>query len=382
MRIVIAPDSFKECLEAPAVAQAIARGWRRVFPEVETVLVPMADGGEGTVEALVAATGGSKIEAAVTGPMGHAVTAVYGILGGGRTAVIEMAAASGLPLVPISARDPRLATTRGTGELMRDALDRGLRRIILGIGGSATNDGGAGMAQALGFSLLDAAGAELPPGGAALAHLCQIDDAKKHPGLEGAEILVACDVQNPLCGPSGASRVYGPQKGAGEAAAAELDQALRHFAAVVKAALGADVLAMPGAGAAGGLGAGLAAFAGARLCRGAEVVADACALRERIAGADLVITGEGRLDAQTAHGKTPAAVARIAKAAGVPVVAIAGTLAEDYAALQAMGIDAILSICPGPAELREAMARAGEWIENTAETLARLWRLAGRARGV
>ena len=375
MRIVIAPDSFKECASALDVAQAIARGWRRVFPDADVALAPMADGGEGTVEALVAATGGSKIEVTATGPMGDAVTAAYGILGDGRTAVIEMAAASGLPLAPVRARDPRVATTRGTGDLMRDALDRGMRRIILGIGGSATNDGGAGMAQALGFSLLDAAGAELPPGGAALARLRRIDAANKHPGLEGTEILVACDVDNPLCGPRGASRVYGPQKGASKTAVMELDEALRHFAAVVKQSLGADLLDLPGAGAAGGLGAGLVAFAGARLCRGVDLVAEACGLRERVAGADLVITGEGRLDAQTAHGKTPAGVARIAKEAGVPVVAVAGTLGEGYAALYEIGIDAMFSICPGPIEVAEAMGRAEEFIENTAEALARLWKL-------
>ena len=375
MRIVIAPDSFKECASALTVAQAIARGWRRVFPDADVVLAPMADGGEGTVEALVAATGGSIIEVTVTGPMGYAVTAAYGILGDGRTAVIEMAAASGLPLAPAAARDPRIATTRGTGDLMRDALERGMRRIILGIGGSATNDGGAGMAQALGFSLLDAAGAELPPGGAALARLRRIDAANKHPGLEETEILVACDVDNPLCGPRGASCVYGPQKGASQTAVMELDEALRHFAEVVKQALGADVIDLPGAGAAGGLGAGVVAFAGARLCRGVDLVADACGLRERVAGADLVITGEGRLDAQTAHGKTPAGVARIAKEAGVPVVAVAGMLGEGYAALYEIGIDAMFSICPGPVEVAEAMGRAGELLENTAEALARLWRL-------
>jgi len=375
MRIVIAPDSFKECASALEVAQAIARGWSRVFPDAETVLVPMADGGEGTVEALVAATRGTKIEIAVTGPMGDPVTAIYGILGDGRTAVIEMAAASGLPLVPATARDPRVATTRGTGDLIRDALDRGMRRIILGIGGSATNDGGAGMAQALGFSLLDKEGAELPPGGAALARLRRIETTNKHPGLEGAEIHVACDVENPLCGPHGASCVYGPQKGADESTVLELDTALRHFASRVKEALGVDVLDMPGAGAAGGLGAGLVAFTGARLCRGVDLVADACGLREQIARADLVITGEGRLDAQTAHGKTPAGVARIAKEAGVPVVAIAGMMDKGCEALYSIGIDAMILICPEPMPLEESMARAGELIENAAETVARLRRI-------
>lgn len=380
MRVVIAPDSFKECASAATVAAAIAAGWRRIYPEADLVLVPMADGGEGTVDALVAATGGSHVKVEAAGPLGDRVQATYGVLGDGRTAVIEMAAASGLPLVPPDRRDPRVTTTRGTGDLMRDALDRGLRRIILGIGGSATNDAGAGMAQALGFSLLDDRGGELSPGGAALARLARIDGAQKHPGLDAAEILVACDVDNPLCGPRGASRVYGPQKGATESMVAELDAALHRFAEVVERQLGVSVMDLPGAGAAGGLGAGLVAFVGARLRPGVEIVAEACDLAGRMEGADLVITGEGRIDGQTAHGKTPAGVARIAKQHHLPVIAVAGALGEGYASLYEQGVDAVFSISPDPMTLSEALERVRELLSHTAEAIARAYHIADQTR--
>ena len=378
MRIVIAPDSFKESASALAVAEAVTAGWRRVFPDAECVRVPMADGGEGTVEALVAATGGRRIEVEATGPLGEPVRAGYGILGDGRTAVIEMAAASGFSLVPAHARDPRITTTRGTGDLMRDALDRGVTKIIVGIGGSSTNDGGTGMAQALGFSLKDAAGKELPPGGAALARLASIDATNKHPALDRCEIRVACDVNNPLCGPTGASLVYGPQKGASEAIALELDAALRRFGEIVEKQLGGAVLELPGAGAAGGLGAGLVAFAKARLGLGVELVAEACDLEKHMAGADLVITGEGRLDGQTAHGNTPIGVARIAKRLGIPVIALAGTLGPGWESLYGLGIDAMFAICPGPIALNDSMARAEELLSDTAEAIARVWLAASR----
>ncbi len=374
MRIVIAPDSFKESASAAAVAQAIATGWRRVFPEADIVTVPMADGGEGTVDALVAATNGSRITANVCGPLGDPVDAVYGILGDGTTAVIEMAAASGLPLVAPERRNPAVATTRGTGELIRHAIERGARRLILGIGGSATNDAGAGMAQALGYALVDDSGADLPRGGIALARLARIDGTRKHPGLAQCEILVACDVTNPLCGPNGASHVYGPQKGASPAMAAELDSALHHFGEIVRAQLGVEVMDLPGAGAAGGLGAGLVAFAGAQLRRGVDLVAEACGLEARMQGADLVITGEGRLDAQTAHGKTPAGVTLMAKRLNIPVIALAGALGPGYESLYNAGIDAMYSICPGPISLEESMARTPELLAAAAEAVARTWR--------
>jgi glycerate kinase len=378
MRIVIAPDSFKECAPAGVVAQAIARGVRRAMPEAEVVTVPMADGGEGTVDALVSATGGTLVEREVTGPLGEPVRAAYGILGNGSTAVIEMAAASGLELVPVNRRDPRIATTRGTGELIRDALDHGVGRIIVGIGGSATNDAGAGMAQALGYRLLDADGKELEPGGSALARLDHIDGAERRRGLDTCQVLVACDVSNPLCGPNGASLVYGPQKGATPEVAAELDAALRHFGGVVEAQLGVRVYDVPGAGAAGGLGAGLIAFANGVPRPGVEIVAEACGLRERIAGADLVITGEGRLDGQSAQGKTPVGVARIATECGVPVIAVAGALGPGYEAVYDRGIDAAFSICKGPMSIEFAMNHVEELLEAAAEAIARTWLRARR----
>ena len=373
MRIVIAPDSFKESASAQEVAEAIAAGWRRVYPYAELILTPMADGGEGTVDALVAATAGERLSCEVTGPLGERVTAVYGLIDNGRTAVIEMAAASGLALVEPARRDPRVASTRGTGELMRDALDRGAGCIILGVGGSATNDAGAGMAQALGYRLLDTSGEELLPGGCALARLARIDSANRHPALDSCDILVACDVDNPLCGPNGASCVFGPQKGADGKAVDELDRALAHWASVVETQLGISVQDVPGAGAAGGLAAGLMAFAGAKLESGADLVAQACRLEERMVGADLVITGEGKLDAQSAGGKTPVGVARIAKRSNVPVIALAGTLGDGYRVLYAEGIDAMLSISRGPGSLEEAMAQTTELLRDSAETVARLW---------
>jgi glycerate 2-kinase len=375
MRIVIAPDSFKECATAAQVADAIADGVRRVLPDAELVIVPMADGGEGTVDALVASTEGRHVECRVTGPLGEPVAARYGILGDGGTAVIEMAAASGLGLVPLERRDPRITTTRGTGELMRDALDRGVHQIIIGIGGSATNDGGAGMAQALGFSLQDDQGSELPPGGAALADLAHIDDANRHPGLAECDVLVACDVDNPLCGPSGASHVYGPQKGADADTAEALDKALRHFGEVVERACGTPVLDLPGAGAAGGLGAGLVAFAGGRLRPGVNIVAEACALERHMEGAALVITGEGAMDGQTVNGKTPVGVAQIAKRKGIPVVAIAGSLGPGYEAVYDHGIEAAFSIVSRPMSLEEAMEQVEPLLRDTAEAVTRTWTL-------
>ena len=371
MKIVIAPDSFKECLSAPEVAEAMARGARRALPGAEIDLVPMADGGEGTVEALTAATGGEFVDVAVKGPMGEDVTARYGLLDGGRTAVVEMAAASGLALVPKEKRNPRRACTYGTGELMRDALERGARKIIVGIGGSATNDCGAGMARALGYSLRDERGGELPPGGAALKDLEVVDGSGKNPLLEKCEILAACDVKNPLCGPNGASRIYGPQKGADAEAVRLLDEALRRCGEAIEAQLGAAVLDLQGGGAAGGLGAGLVGFAGGHLRPGVEIVAEACGLAERIRGADLVLTGEGRLDGQSAEGKTPVGVARIARDLGVPVVALAGALGEGYEKCYAEGITAAFSICSRPMSLDEAIAEAENLLAQAAEGIVR-----------
>jgi glycerate kinase len=383
MKVVVAPQALKGSLEGGAVGAAIAAGIRAVAPAAEITVIPVADGGEGTVRALVAATGGELRVAEVTGPLGEPVRAEYGLLGqssalGGRTAVIEMAAASGLPLVPPGQRDPLRATTYGTGELLRAALDAGCERILIGIGGSATNDGGAGMAQALGAHLLDATGRELPRGGAALAALARIDTRTLDPRLRDARVTVACDVSNPLCGPQGASAVYGPQKGATPEMVARLDAALAHYASVVRRDLGADVADVPGAGAAGGLGAGLLAFAQAELVPGARMVLDALGFEERLAGADVVFTAEGQLDAQTAYGKAVGAVAAAARRAGVPVIALAGSIAADDAALAALGVDVALPLPDGPLSLAESMAQAARLVEAATARAMRLLLLGQR----
>ncbi len=379
MRIVIAPDSFKECAPAGVVARAIGQGVRRVLPDAEIDFAPMADGGEGTVDTLVTATGGSLIERDVTGPRGETVRAAYGILGDGATAVIEMAAASGLALVPADRRDPRIATTRGVGELIRDALEHSVARIIVGIGGSATNDAGAGMATALGYRFLDASGNELEPGGAALARLERIDGSQYLRGLDSCQVQVACDVTSPLCGPTGASVMFGPQKGATPEMVNELDAALHHFADVVQTQLGVRVHDLPGAGAAGGLGAGLVAFARAELRPGVAIIAEACGLGDRVARADLLITGEGRLDGQSVHGKTPVGVARIAMEHGVPAIAIAGALGPGYRAVYECGIESAFSICAGPMSLDFSVTHVEELLAATAESVLRTWLRAQRS---
>ncbi|HAI87487.1 MAG TPA: glycerate kinase, partial [Firmicutes bacterium] len=369
-KVVVAPDSFKGSLTARQVCQAAQEGLRRVWPEAEVVSVPMADGGEGTVQSLVDATAGRIINIDVAGPLGEPVAAFFGVLGDAVTAVIEMAAASGLPLVPRGRRNPLTATTRGTGELIASALDMGCRRFIIGGGGSATNDGGAGMAQALGIRLLDARGADIGPGGAELARLARIDASGLDVRASESEFLVACDVDNPLTGPRGASAVYGPQKGATPEMVEILDDALRNLAAVIRRDLGADVDGIPGAGAAGGLGAGLTAFLGARLKRGIEIVTETTRLGDKMKGAALVITGEGRTDFQTLFGKTPMGVASVAKSLGIPVVVISGSVAEDARGLYAHGIDALMSIAKGPCTIEEAIAHAGQLVADAAETAA------------
>jgi glycerate kinase len=380
MKIVVAPQALKGSLDAPDVGNSIAAGVHAVFPDAEVQVIPVADGGEGTVSALVAATGGTLHTTKVTGPLGEPVFAEFGILGttsafSSRTAVIEMAAASGLPLVPPQRRDPRITTTRGTGELMRAALDLGCERILIGIGGSATNDGGAGMAHALGARLLDTDGAELPPGGAALARLAHIDLTSLDPRLQHTEILVACDVTNPLYGPEGASAIYGPQKGATPEVARELDAALHHYADVVRRILDTDVAAIQGAGAAGGLGAGLLAFAHAQLTPGAPLVLKTLDFDSRLQNAALMITAEGRIDAQTAYGKAVGAVAASAKRAGARTIALAGSLAADEAALLALGIDVAIPIADGPLTLEESMARAAELLTSATVRTLRLMQL-------
>ncbi|MBL7165499.1 MAG: glycerate kinase [Dehalococcoidales bacterium] len=372
MKIVVAPQSFKGSLPAREVADAIVRGIRRVLADAEVVVLPMADGGEGTVDALVYATGGRTMQAEVTGPLGDRVLAIWGILGDGVTAVVEMAAASGLKLVPQDRLDPLAATTYGTGELVRAVLDSDCHRLIIGIGGSATNDGGAGMAQALGAKLTNREGRELPPGGAALASLRQIDVSGLDSRLTECQVTVACDVTNPLCGKEGASWVYGPQKGATEEMCRQLDDALASYASVIKKDLGIGIKDMPGAGAAGGLGAGLVAFLGARLVPGIEIVSDAVGLVEHLKGASLVLTGEGRLDTQTTFGKTVSGVAKQAKVLGIPVVVIAGELHGDLKELYQHGINAALSIAPGPITREESEADAARLISDAAERALRL----------
>lgn len=372
LRIVLAPDSFKGSASATEVAAAMARGVRRVFPDAEVVQVPIADGGEGTVEALVCATGGVIRKSRVTGPLGDPVVAPWGILGGGETAVIEMAAASGLTLLPADRLDPLRATTRGTGELMRAVLDAGLRRLIIGIGGSATNDGGAGMARALGARFLDVDGRELPDGGLALDGLHRIDLSQLDARLKDTEIIVACDVDNPLCGPRGASAIFGPQKGATPEDVERLDCALANYAACARAATGRDVATSPGAGAAGGLGAGLLFFTRASLRPGVEIVLEAVGFHNLVRGADFVITGEGRTDHQTAFGKAPVGVARVAKTFNVPVFCLSGSLGEGADAVLAHGIDTMLSICEHPMTLEECMRDASRLIATAAERLCRI----------
>ncbi|UUD65214.1 glycerate kinase [Pseudomonas seleniipraecipitans] len=379
MKIVIAPDSFKESLSAPEVAQAIARGWLAVYPGAEIALCPMADGGEGTVDAVLAATGGERRELTVQGPLATQVQAHWGWLGDG-TAVIEMAAASGLHWVPSAQRDARVTSSYGTGELIRAALDAGATRIILGLGGSATNDGGSGLLRALGARFLDAGGNELRPGGAALAKLQRVDLSALDARLHDVQVDVAADVDNPLCGPRGASAVFGPQKGASPAQVEELDAALARMAEVVSEALGEDFSNFPGVGAAGGLGFAAKAFFDARFRPGVELVAELSGLAEAVAGADLVITGEGRLDAQSLHGKTPVGVARVAQAQGVPVVALAGSLGDGYQQVREAGIEAAFSLAPGPISLEYACAHAAEELEARAADLARFWRVAQAAR--
>ncbi len=372
MRIIIAPQSLKGSLTAAEAGQAIAEGVRTILPEADIEIVPVADGGEGTVQALVDATGGQIMQQTVTGPLGEPVLAFFGLLGDGRTAAIEMAACAGLPLVPPEKRDPRITTTYGVGELILAALGRGCRHFIIGIGGSATNDGGAGMAQALGASLLTDEGTEIARGGAALATLSRISTATLDARLQECTFEVASDVSNPLCGPTGASAVYGPQKGATPEMVTQLDAALAHYAQVIERDLGLSVRDVPGAGAAGGLGAGLLAFLHATLRPGAQIVLEAVRLEERLANADLVITAEGQLDSQTAYGKSVGAVAALAKRYGLPVVALAGSLGENYQTVYTLGVDAVAVLPSGPMVLAYAMEHAAGLAKDATERSLRM----------
>ena len=382
MHILIAPDSYKGSLTALEVAQAMEEGAKRVFPDATFDLVPIADGGEGTVDALVAATNGQFRETTVTGPMRKPVKAKWGVFGDGKTAVIEMATASGLPLLAPDERDPLNACTCGTGELVLAALDEGVSTIILGIGGSATNDGGMGFARVLGAKFYDKAGKELPPGGAALANLASIDISGLDPRLKNVEIRVACDVDNPLCGPRGASAVFGPQKGATPALVQQLDAALGVYAKVAAEATGKTTVAeLAGAGAAGGLGAALLFFTDATLMPGVTLVLGAVGFDARVKKADIVFTGEGRTDFQTAYGKAPAGVAQAAKKYSLPVVCLSGGIGDGADDVLVQGIDAVFSIAPGPISLQDCLANGESLLRNAAERICRLLKASAPLRG-
>ncbi|NMB01356.1 MAG: glycerate kinase [Firmicutes bacterium] len=373
MPIVIAPDSFKGSLTSSEAAKAMARGVQKVLPEAELTLLPLSDGGEGLVESLVVSSSGQLLEYEVTGPLGTPVTAKMGTLGDGKTAVIEMAEASGLILVPEGERNPLVTTTFGTGELISKALDLGCNHLIIGIGGSATNDGGMGMAQALGFRFFDAEGELLGSGGGELARLARIDASRIDPRLHDVRIEVACDVNNPLTGPQGAAQIYGPQKGATPEMVEFLDAALARYDLILQRDLNQDVGKVPGAGAAGGLGAGLMALLNGKLVSGIELVLDVLGFDEKLQGAKLVLTGEGKFDAQSAFGKVPMGVARRAKGAGIPCVVVAGTVLPSAEILHGEGVTAFFSILNQPMSLQEAMEGAAQLVENQVAEVVRLF---------
>lgn len=371
MKIVIAPDSFKGSLTARQVAECIERGIRKVEKNINIEKVPMADGGEGTVQSLVDATNGRMIYTKVFDPLMREIEAFYGILGDGSTAIIEMSAASGLPLISKEEKNPLITTTYGTGQLFMHALNQGCRSFIIGIGGSATNDGGVGMMKVLGIRFINSEGQDIGFGGGELDKIHTIDTSGLDNRILDCSITVACDVDNPLCGLRGASRVFGPQKGATEEMVEVLDSNLAHYAKVIKSQLGISIIDVPGAGAAGGLGGGLMAFLKAKLRRGIDIVIDATGLEESVKGAALVITGEGSIDYQTQFGKTPYGVAMVAKKYGIPVIAIAGSIGKDAYALYEKGFNSIFSIVDKPMTLEEAIENSEVLLENTAERIMR-----------
>lgn len=376
MKIVIAPDSFKGSCSAVKAANAIEKGIFKVRKEACIHKIPMADGGEGTVEAIIMAAGGDIRKVEVTGPLGERVRAFYGVLKDGKTGVIEMAAASGLVLVPLEKRNPLKTTSFGTGELIKHAIRVGCTKLIIGIGGSATNDGGMGMAQALGVRFSDSNGQLLGFDGESLSKLEKIDCSGMLNGLDNIEFVIACDVVNPLCGETGASNVFGPQKGADTEMVKLLDRGLLNFAGKIKCDLGKDIAEIPGSGAAGGLGGGIIAFLNGTIKPGIEILAEITCLEDKIKEADLVITGEGRTDFQTAFGKVPVGVARIAKKYQVPVVCLSGGLGEGIETLYEEGITALFSIVDGPMNLEKAMKNVEELLSKSSENIIRLY--AGR----
>lgn len=372
MKIVLAPDSFKESMTAKEVCQEIEKGLKKILKNIECISVPMADGGEGTTQSLVDATNGEFFTIDVTGPLGDIVKARFGILGDKKTAIIEMAQVSGLELVPREKRNPMITTTYGTGELIKKALEKGVSTILIGIGGSATNDGGAGMFQALGGKLLDKNGNDIGFGGGELSKLDRIDISNLDSRIKDVEIIVACDVQNPLTGKNGASHIFGKQKGANEEEREILDKNLKNFAEIIRKDIGKDVENIAGAGAAGGLGAGLMAFLSAKLKKGVEIVIEYSELEKKIQGADLVITGEGSIDGQTRFGKTPYGVAKTAQKYDIPVIALAGNIGKDIETLYEHGFTAILPILTKVESLDEAIKNGKNNVEYIAETLARM----------
>lgn len=371
MRIAVAPNAFRGSLTAVEAADCICAGLSRspLAPDLTCVPLPLADGGDGTLDILLYGLGGERQTLSVTGPLGVPVRAEIGLLSGGRTALIEMARASGVELILPAERNPLLATSYGTGELVMAAYDRGYRHFVIGIGGSATVEGGAGCLQALGVRLLDSAGHDIPRGGAGLARLHSVDSAPARERLSGAQVTILCDVTNPLTGPNGAAYVFGPQKGADPDMVKTLDDNLAHFAAILRRDLGVDIEHLPGSGAAGGFGAGMVACLGAELAPGAPTLIELLGYREKLAGADLIVTGEGKIDAQTVGGKAVQRIAALGGTLGIPVVALAGLVDATPADLREIGIRAAWSIVPGPCSLETALANAREWLTNAAETL-------------
>lgn len=375
MNILIAPDSFKDCLSARDVAESLQRGLIDAGIEGNFEIAPMADGGEGTVESVIDATGGEMVRIRVMDPLMREIESFYGITGDGSTAIIEMAAASGLELLKPGERDPWVTTTYGTGQLIRNALEKGCNKILLGIGGSATNDCGAGMAEALGVKFTDRKGDSCRLSGGYLGDVHRIWMDGLHPGVKGSEILVACDVSNPLTGPRGASHTYGPQKGADNEMVRKLDRNLAQFAELIREQLGMEIDKVPGAGAAGGLGAGLMAFLNGRLMNGFDMIAEAIGLEEKIKQADLVITGEGKMDGQTQFGKTPFGVAQLAFKQGKPVIGVAGTVEEDALILYQSGFRVIMPILEKPSDLKYAIENASALLERTGERIGRFLKI-------
>ncbi|MGQ7869119.1 glycerate kinase [Sunxiuqinia sp. sy24] len=374
MKILLAPDSFKDCLSATEVARHMAEGIKRVDKYAEIRSIPVADGGEGFVQTMLAMEGGQQISCRVTDPLGREIDASYGMLDNGLTAVIEMATASGIELLSSEDRNPLTTTTRGTGQLMKDAMRRGSRKLIIGIGGSATNDGGTGMARALGYHFLDQTNQEITEGGGHLDQLRHIDQSSVLPILKQTEIVVACDVNNPLIGPNGASAVYGPQKGATPQMVSQLDKNLTHLALIIQKDLQLDLSQLPGGGAAGGLGAGLVAFAGAMLRPGFSIISEQTGLEQAIIEADLVFTGEGKIDHQTKQGKTPWGVVQLSRKYGKPCIGFAGLLGDRYHELYHEGFSSLFALPNGPLSLEESLTQAPELISDTAEQVFRLIR--------